>query len=58
MSASACEALADTLSKGGEIERHGHHRLKGFEEPVEIFELGVRDSSPFPPRQMPTKPTE
>lgn len=49
MSASACEALADTLPKGGEIERHGHYRLKGVEEPVEIFELGVRDSSPFSP---------
>ncbi len=49
MSAPARAALADDLSAGAEIEWHGHYRLKGVEEPLEIFELGIRDSSPFAP---------
>jgi predicted ATPase/class 3 adenylate cyclase/Tfp pilus assembly protein PilF len=49
LTAAARQALSDTLPEGAEIERHGHYRLKGVEEPVEIFELGVRDSSPFSP---------
>jgi predicted ATPase/class 3 adenylate cyclase len=49
MSAAARIALGNALHEGGEIARHGHYRLKGIEEPVEIFELGVRDSSPFFP---------
>ena len=27
--------------EGARIEAHGHYRLKGIEEPVEIFEIGV-----------------
>ena len=34
--------------RGGDRE-HGHYRLKGIAEPVEIFELGVRDRSSFAP---------
>ncbi len=49
LSAPARTALGDALFEGTEIESHGHYRLKGIEEPAEIFELGVRGSSPFAP---------
>jgi predicted ATPase/class 3 adenylate cyclase len=49
MSAAAREALAAALPEVGEIESHGHYRLKGVEEPIEIFELGMRRTSPFSP---------
>ena len=49
LSATTREALSGTVPEGAEIERHGHYRLKGIEEPVEVFELGVRDASPFSP---------
>lgn len=49
MSAPARGALGDNLPEPTEIESHGFYRLKGVEEPVEIFELGIRDSSPFAP---------
>jgi predicted ATPase/class 3 adenylate cyclase/Tfp pilus assembly protein PilF len=49
MSGAARDALADTIPEGTAIEWHGHYRLKGIEEPIEILELGVRDSSPFSP---------
>ena len=45
----AREALGDALAATAAIERHGHYRLKGIAEPVEIFELGVRDRSAFAP---------
>ena len=32
-----------------EIESHGFYRLKGIEEPVEVFELGLRGSASFAP---------
>lgn len=49
LTAAARDALAGTLLEGTRIESHGHFRLKGIEEPVEVFELGVRDSAPFSP---------
>jgi len=49
MSAAVRDALADTLPSCAQIERHGHYRLKGIEEPVEVLELGVRDCSAFSP---------
>jgi predicted ATPase/class 3 adenylate cyclase/Tfp pilus assembly protein PilF len=49
LSRAAREALADRLPEGTEVESHGHYRLKGVEAPLEIFELGVRGSSPFVP---------
>jgi class 3 adenylate cyclase len=49
MSGAARDALADTIPEGAAIEWHGHYRLKGIEEPIEIVELGVRDCSPFSP---------
>ncbi|MDO8375997.1 MAG: hypothetical protein Q7S91_02270, partial [Aquabacterium sp.] len=49
MSAAARAALATAAPEGCEIESHGHYRLKGVEEPIEIFELGVRSTSPFSP---------
>ena len=42
-------ALGDALADAAAIEAHGHYRLKGIAEPVEIFELGVRDRSSFAP---------
>ena len=42
-------ALGDGLADVAAIESHGHYRLKGIAEPVEIFELGVRDRSSFAP---------
>jgi predicted ATPase/class 3 adenylate cyclase/Tfp pilus assembly protein PilF len=49
LSRAAREALADRLPEGTEVKSHGHYRLKGVEAPLEIFELGVRGSSPFVP---------
>jgi predicted ATPase/class 3 adenylate cyclase/Tfp pilus assembly protein PilF len=49
LSRAAREALADRLPEGTEVESHGHYRVKGVEAPLEIFELGVRGSSPFVP---------
>ena len=42
-------ALADTLGPTLCIESHGNYRLKGIEEPVEVFELGSRDTCSFAP---------
>jgi len=49
MTAAARQALGDAALDGGEVVRHGDYRLKGITEPVEIFELGTRGSSPFFP---------
>ena len=48
LSAAARSAL-DALPTGTEIDSHGHYRLKGVEEPVEIFELGTQASAFTPP---------
>ncbi len=42
-------ALGDTLPDAATFEAHGHYQLKGIAEPVEIFEIGFRDSSTFMP---------
>ena len=49
LTSTARDALAGTIPGGAQIQRHGHYRFKGIEEPIEIFELGVRDRSPFAP---------
>ena len=49
LSRAARDALIDRVPENTQVESHGHYRLKGIEEPVEIFELGVRDTSPFLP---------
>ncbi|MFN0182450.1 MAG: AAA family ATPase, partial [Aquabacterium sp.] len=33
----------------GEIRSHGHYRLKGLAEPMELFEAGLPGESPFTP---------
>src|SRR5262245_50635838 len=48
LTTAAREALG-ALPAGAEMVSHGHYRLKGIEEPVEIFGLGVRDGSPLMP---------
>jgi len=45
----AREAIAPALSEAARIESHGHYRLKGIEEPIEVFELGARDAAVFVP---------
>ncbi|MGZ8260404.1 MAG: ATP-binding protein, partial [Caldimonas sp.] len=42
-------AIGDGLPGAAAMRCHGHYRLKGIAEPVEIFELGVRESSSFAP---------
>lgn len=49
VTAAARSALGAALPVGAEIESHGHYRLKGIEAPIEVFELGMRDASPFAP---------
>ncbi|HVJ75524.1 MAG TPA: tetratricopeptide repeat protein [Casimicrobiaceae bacterium] len=49
ISAATRDALGDALPAGAVVEGHGHYRLKGIEEPVEVFELGVPGSAPFAP---------
>ncbi len=45
LTAAARQALGPTALR---VQSHGHWRLKGVEEPVEIFEAG-EDSAPFAP---------
>ena len=45
----ARDALADAIPAGAALSSHGHYRLKGIEEPVEMFELGAGDASSFEP---------
>ena len=49
LSAAARTALGDVPPDGTEVESHGHYRLKGVEEPVEVFELGPRGAAFSPP---------
>ena len=50
LTAAAVAAIGDTLTADRvSITSHGHYRLKGLAEPIEIFELGVRDRSSFAP---------
>ena len=49
LSVSAQAALGANLPAGAAIESHGHYRLKGVEEPVQVFELGQADRSAFMP---------
>ena len=45
LSESARQALVAAAPSDVAIESHGHFKLKGVEEPVEIFELGQPDSA-------------
>ena len=49
LSAPARAALGAALPEGAAIEGHGHYRLKGVEEPAEVFELGLHDHCAFTP---------
>ena len=49
LSAAMNLALGDALEPALCVESHGHYRLKGIEEPVEVFELGGRDDGSFAP---------
>ena len=48
LSCAARQAL-DDLPAAFELRGHGHFRLKGIDEPVEIPELGERDATAFAP---------
>ena len=45
----ARDALGGVLPDNARIESPGYCRLKGLDEPVEVFELGARDCSAFSP---------
>jgi predicted ATPase/Tfp pilus assembly protein PilF len=49
LSCAAREALGAALPEGAGLESHGHYRLKGVEEPAELFELGRQAGSAFAP---------
>ena len=49
LTASARRAFGEALPEGTKTESHGYYRLKGVEEPIEIFELGMADSAAFSP---------
>ncbi len=51
MSQSARTALGDAVPAGAEVDSHGHYRLKGIADPVEVFELGVPGRCAFVPPQ-------
>jgi predicted ATPase/class 3 adenylate cyclase/Tfp pilus assembly protein PilF len=42
LSAAAKSAIEDAVPEQAEIILHGHYRLKGIEEPIEVFELARR----------------
>ncbi len=46
LSAPARAALERDSVDGAEIESHGHYRLKGIHEPIEVFELGAPGPAP------------
>jgi predicted ATPase/class 3 adenylate cyclase/Tfp pilus assembly protein PilF len=43
------DALVGALPAGVTLEPHGHYRLKGLEDPVEIFEIGMPGTTSFAP---------
>ena len=50
LSAAARQALAGGgLDPSAQMRSHGHYRLKGIDEPVEVFELGVVPHCSFTP---------
>jgi predicted ATPase/class 3 adenylate cyclase/Tfp pilus assembly protein PilF len=49
LSPSARTALGAALADSTTLESHGHYRLKGVEDPVELFELGQLASAFAPP---------
>lgn len=49
LSASAHAALREGLPDGVRSRSHGHYRIKGLAEPIELFELGTQASAFAPP---------
>jgi len=49
LTASARDGLVGVLPDGAAIESHGHYRLKGVAEPLELFELGRSGTCSFEP---------
>ena len=49
LSATACDAIAATLPPGTQLRTQGHYRLKGIEEPIELFALGLASGEFVPP---------
>jgi predicted ATPase len=49
LTAAARAVLDESIPDGAEVRRHGYYRLKGVEDPVEIYEVGVRNVAPFLP---------
>ena len=42
-------ALGNAVAEGTAVRSHGHYRLKGIDEPVELFELAAHGASFQPP---------
>ena len=49
LSAEAAAALGERVPAGGTLRSHGHWRLKGIAEPVEVHELAADGSTAEPP---------
>jgi predicted ATPase/class 3 adenylate cyclase len=49
LTASAREALGAALPDGAHVELHGYYRLKGIQEPVDIYEIGADRTVAFAP---------
>jgi predicted ATPase/tetratricopeptide (TPR) repeat protein/class 3 adenylate cyclase len=50
---SARDSLGEAIPAGTALRSHGHYRLKGIEEPVEVFELSLESASFEPPADAP-----
>ena len=49
LSAAARQAVAGQLPAEAELDSHGHYRLKGIDDPIEVHELGERGVTAFAP---------
>ena len=49
LTGAAREGLGGELPGSATMVAHGHYRLKGIAEPVELFEIGIGQSAPFTP---------
>ena len=43
------EARETLVGSSWRVVQHGHWRMKGLEEPIEVFEAGAADAAPFHP---------
>jgi class 3 adenylate cyclase len=54
----ARDGLAGDLPNSATATAHGHYRMKGIAQPIEIFEIGIGQGAPFtPPDDAPKRMT-